>query len=152
MTRGAHRDLSWFYSQWFDRPGAPDWQVETVDSARIRRRAIRQRSAPYRLSVRINVTSERCGRKTVRIVLRDVVTLLPTPAARCGNGSPVVDPAYEILHGPPAAKGVQHGRGVSVLPDRRSKRLERQTEVDPAGHVRGRTDKGVDRPGLDLAA
>lgn len=98
VTRGAQRDLSWFYSQWFDRPGAPDWQIETVDSAGIRRWTIRQRSVPWRLSVRVDMTSERCGRRTMRIVLREAVTLLPPPVSRCGVESVIVDPSYEILH------------------------------------------------------
>ena len=100
-AQGAHRDLSWFYSQWFDRSGAPEWHVETVDSAGIRHWAIRQLATPYQLTVRVDMTSERCTRRVVRMVLRGAYTLLPPSPVRCGADSIVVDPTYEILHWTP---------------------------------------------------
>lgn len=101
VNRGAGRDLSWFYSQWFDRPGAPEWRLGTTDSAGVPRRAIRQTGAPYRVTVRVDVTSERCARRTIPIELRETVTLLPVSDGRCGRDSIVVDPEYQILHWTP---------------------------------------------------
>jgi len=101
VSEGAGRDLSWFYAQWFDRPGVPEWRVATIDSGGMSRHVIVQDAAPYQVSVRVDVVTERCARETFRVRLGATPTFLPQPSAKCGRPSFLVDPAYQIIHWTP---------------------------------------------------
>ena len=46
VSRGANRDLSWFYAQWFDRPGAPEWRVTTLGTGAPAPSVVLQESPP----------------------------------------------------------------------------------------------------------
>jgi hypothetical protein len=101
VSRRAQRDLSWFYTQWFDRPGVPNWRIVTADSAGTPRSFVMQDSLAYRVTVRVDVTTERCARATTHVVLQAAPAVLPNPGANCGRPSYVIDPAYEIIHWTP---------------------------------------------------
>ena len=96
VNAGAKRDLSWFYAQWFDRPGVPDWRVE-YDAFR-NRHVLVQRSPPYRASVRVDILTSRCRPEARRIELIGMQTDLPAPKPNCGAPNYHVDPSFELIH------------------------------------------------------
>jgi aminopeptidase N len=101
MNIGAKRDLSWFYAQWFDRAGAPDWRVTMAGPDEAPSAVVSQDSVPYRMKARVDVVSERCNSATTHVVLRaEPTNVLPLPA-NCGRTSVVIDPTYEIIHWTP---------------------------------------------------
>jgi hypothetical protein len=101
LNIGAERDLSWFYTQWFDRAGVPEWRVTTVGADETPSAVVLQDSIPYRLTVRVDVASERCGAVSTHVVLSGESTKLVPLPSKCGRASFAVDPSYEIIRWTP---------------------------------------------------
>ena len=101
VSRGANRDLSWFYAQWFDRPGVPEWRVTTLGTGDAARSVVLQESPPYQISARVDIASTRCALRKTQVLLRDERTELPSMPATCGIRSFAIDPRYEIIHWTP---------------------------------------------------
>lgn len=106
-------DLKWFYSEWFERIGAPDWQVawkqgsETVDGA------VTQTPPFYRqtLEVELEGTNGEC-----------VTHTLSADGARTPFSWPVafhvravvLDPHFYVLHWLPGLRERAHARGPAL--------------------------------------
>lgn len=97
VTRAAGRDMSWFFTQWFDRPGAPELIAEPMDSAR--QILVRQPRDPYRLTVDLAVLGPGCGQR-LPITVSASEERVPLPAG-CRADSLVIDPDYQILRWTP---------------------------------------------------
>lgn len=97
VTQAAGRDMSWFYTQWFERTGVPEFVAERVDSARAIR--VRQPGALYRVTVELAVFGAGCGARS-RITLAASEERVPLPGG-CSADSVVVDPDYQILRWSP---------------------------------------------------
>lgn len=98
---GAKRDLSWFYSQWFDRAGVPEWRVTMVGTDEAPSAVVLQDSIPYRVTARVDVASERCKAVTMHVVLAaERTNPLPLPS-KCGRASFAIDSTYEIIRWTP---------------------------------------------------
>lgn len=50
VESGAGKDLSWFFEQWYERKGVPQWQVEWQQQGRIVNLRVRQAAPHYRLT------------------------------------------------------------------------------------------------------
>jgi aminopeptidase N len=97
VTRAAGRDMSWFYTQWFDRTGAPELVAERIDSTREVR--VRQPRDPYRLTVELAIFGAGCGKRSrITVAASEERVLLP---GGCRADSLVVDPDYQILRWTP---------------------------------------------------
>ena len=64
---GAGRNLRWFYEQWFERTGAPDFQLTWRREGRRLRGVITQASPFYRATLEIEAKSNQ-GQRLVRVV------------------------------------------------------------------------------------
>lgn len=113
VSRGAGRDLGWFYRQWFDRSGAPAWRVQRLEGpGRTRdtggtldtvRALVVQDTPAYRLRVPVRLHGGGCPRTLQYLVLKGEQTLV-TIHARCHVDSLVLDPAHEVVHWTPALR------------------------------------------------
>jgi hypothetical protein len=100
IERGAGRDLDWFYEQWFERTGAPDFQLAWRQEGRTVRGTITQTAPYYRAKLPIAIR----GREGQ--ILDHVV---PITGAEADFTVPVafttekveLDPGYEILRWTP---------------------------------------------------
>ena len=103
VSRAAGEDLSWFFTQWFSRDGAPDLAIEWRQERGSLEMAIKQEGDLYRLDVPIEIqfvgrrrlskvlsTSERA--KTFRLPINDHVATVE------------LDPQYTILRWTPELK------------------------------------------------
>src|SRR5437764_9595005 len=70
VTVGAHRDMRWFFAEWFDRPGAPDWNFTWRSEPGAVRGVILQAPPAYRASVEVEVAGHdgRGARRSFRNV------------------------------------------------------------------------------------
>jgi aminopeptidase N len=97
VTRAAGRDMSWFYTQWFQRTGAPELVAERVDSAP--QIMVRQPRDSYRLTVELAIFGAGCGRRSrITVAASEERVLLP---GGCRADSVIVDPDYQILRWTP---------------------------------------------------
>ena len=100
VSTRAGQDLSWFFTEWFDRSGVPEWSVISERSHASSAMKIHS-LVPYRASVRVDIASAHCARVSKVLLLRNEYTDVPTVPTRCGPTSIVVDPMYEIIHWTP---------------------------------------------------
>ncbi|HEV8587943.1 MAG TPA: M1 family aminopeptidase [Pyrinomonadaceae bacterium] len=99
IQEGSGRDLSWFYEQWFQRTGAPDWQLTWTREGKNVRGLVTQAAPFYRAQVKIELKS---GRQTLTRTLN-------IEGARTEFSWPVnfrvktvtLDPHFEVLHWTP---------------------------------------------------
>lgn len=64
---GAGQDLKWFYRQWLERKGVPDYQLDWKQDGGIVRGAIKQPAPYYRATIEIEATGSD-GRRLARMV------------------------------------------------------------------------------------
>jgi hypothetical protein len=62
-ARGG-RDLGWFFEQWFEREGAPQWSVEWQEAGGTLRGVVVQEESPYRADVDVQIDGT--GERTLR--------------------------------------------------------------------------------------
>ncbi len=94
---GAKLDLRWFYDQWFDRTGAPEWQFtwrQDGDTLRVR---VSQVGAVYRLSLEMELKG-RAGQLLIdRIEVTDSVQEFAIKVS-FPVSSVTLDPHYQVPH------------------------------------------------------
>jgi len=59
VETGAGRDLDWFYAQWFERAGAPEWKLEWRQEGNSLRGVITQSPPHYRATVELLIEGDR---------------------------------------------------------------------------------------------
>jgi len=101
LNEGAGRDLAWFYTQWFDRTGVPDWRIEWPSNTNAGGGFLVQNQPSFRAMVRVDLVSAACPRTTHWVRVDGERTLLPSLDAKCVQPSYVVDPDFEIIHWTP---------------------------------------------------
>jgi aminopeptidase N len=100
IENGAGRNLGWFYEQWFERTGAPDFQLSWKQEGRRLRVVITQTSPSYQATLEIEAKNNR-GRRLVRTVrLRKAQTSFSFPI-NLRVESVVLDPHYFMLRWTP---------------------------------------------------
>lgn len=67
-------DLKWFYEQWFDRRGAPDWQLMWKQDGRSLRGTVTQTAPFYSATLEILATGQQCARLMKTIDIRGAKT------------------------------------------------------------------------------
>lgn len=94
------QDLTWFFSQWFEREGAPKWQVEWKQEGRLLVTTVTQPDPPYRATLKMQVDGTNYERSTFEVTLRDRHTKVSRPVAFRVR-EVTLDPALEVLHWTP---------------------------------------------------
>jgi hypothetical protein len=99
IASGAEQDLQWFYDQWFDRSGVPDWQLTWNQEGQVVRGRITQSEPHYRAS--LDVLAEGGGQRhvmTVAVAGDETEFAMPVQFAA---QSVVLDPHFEVLRWTP---------------------------------------------------
>jgi hypothetical protein len=100
IENGANRNLQWFYEQWFERTGAPDFQMSWKQEGRRVRGVITQTSPSYQAKLEIEVKNNRGQRliRTVRVL--GARTSFSFPVSFHAE-SVALDPDYLVLRWTP---------------------------------------------------
>jgi hypothetical protein len=92
---GAGRNLRWFYEQWFERTGAPDYQLDWKQEGRLVRGTISQPAPYYRAILEVEIKgANRRLLKTIEIVNGQKEFNWSVPFK---VDSVVLDPNYKLL-------------------------------------------------------
>jgi hypothetical protein len=89
--------LQWFYSQWFERTGAPAWQSNWVQQQNKLQLTITQKDSIYQLPLEVLITYNNGSTSLQKITVRDRSHTLQLPV----NGTVAtvqVDPYFKVLH------------------------------------------------------
>ncbi len=106
IQTGAGMDLQWFYEQWFDRKGAPEWQVSWQPDGHTVRGTITQ-SAPYfRATVEVLIEGDDYQTALQTVELRSERTEFVFPLTFRAR-SLTVDPHFFVLHRTPEWRALQ---------------------------------------------
>ncbi|HKR00536.1 MAG TPA: M1 family aminopeptidase [Pyrinomonadaceae bacterium] len=95
IEAGAGQDIRWFFEQWFERTGAPDYQLTWEQSGKVVRVVVRQPAPYYRANLEVELSGT--GRrllKTVEIVGEQISFEWIVPFK---VDSVVLDPHYKVL-------------------------------------------------------
>lgn len=106
---GAGRNLRWFYAQWFERVGAPEWKLDWQQESNSLRVVVTQSPPFYRATVEL--LTEGDERTLVRSVeLRGERTVFVFPVSfRVRSVS--VDPRFLVLHRTPEYRALRSAMG-----------------------------------------
>ena len=96
----AGQDLSWFYSQWFERKGAPNWQISWQQIGGEIRGTITQSAPFYRSKLEIEVRGINGETATHILQVSDANTAFHWPTAFQARDV-VLDPHFRVLHWTP---------------------------------------------------
>jgi hypothetical protein len=114
IENGAGRDLDWFYEQWFERTGAPDFQLTWSQEGDSLRGSVTQPAPHYRAPLTIEIRGHDGQQLEHRLTIAGArADFALRPGFRAA--SVVLDPGYEILRWTPAyraaADSVRSKRG-----------------------------------------
>ena len=99
IEKGYGQDLKWFYEQWFERTGAPDWQLIWKQEGKNVRGFITQAAPFYRAQVTVELKS---GRQTLTRTLNiDGAQTEFNWAVNFRVRNVSLDPNFEVLHWTP---------------------------------------------------
>jgi Peptidase family M1 domain len=119
IEAGAGRDLSWFYEQWFERTGAPDFQITWKQEGRTVDGAITQAAPYYRATLEIEIQGDQDQRLVYTVRVRGARTEFRLPV-RFRVQSVTLDPHYLVLRWTPeyhaAADATRSRRAISPKP------------------------------------
>ncbi|HEX5702483.1 MAG TPA: M1 family aminopeptidase [Pyrinomonadaceae bacterium] len=109
IEAGAGRDLGWFYDQWFERTGAPEFQLNWTQAGSRVSGAITQAAPYYRTTLQIEIEGDN-GRRLLRNVrVGGARTTFVVPVGFRAR-SVTLDPHYHVLRWTPeyrAAAGMR---------------------------------------------
>ena len=97
----AGRNLKWFFAQWFDQPGAPDWQLTWRQEGQTLRGVIAQSPPYYRAEVEVQVEDSNGSRFIRMVEIRGARTEFSWPV-KVAVQSVTLDPHFQVLHWTPA--------------------------------------------------
>jgi hypothetical protein len=100
IEKGAGRNLQWFYKQWFERAGAPDFQLTWRQDGRRLRGVISQTTPYYQATLEIEAKNNQGQRLVRRVRVRDARTSFTFPV-NFSVESVTLDPHYLVLRWTP---------------------------------------------------
>lgn len=107
---GAGRNLQWFYKQWFEQAGVPEWNIEWRQEGNTVRGIIKQSPPFYRVTVEVFIEGDD-NRNLVRSVeLRGERTEFTLPVNFRVRAA-TVDPRFLILHRTPEYRALRPAMG-----------------------------------------
>jgi tetratricopeptide (TPR) repeat protein len=130
----ANEDLGWFFSQWFERTGAPDWQVAWKQEAAVVRGEITQTAPFYRQDLEIELAGANGEQAMHTVAVTDARTEWSWPVD-FRVGSVELDPHFYVLHWLPELRAAARARGPALHAQRLSdagKPDEAETELRQA--------------------
>jgi hypothetical protein len=99
IEAGARTDVHWFFEQWFERTGAPDYQLSWTQAGRTVRGIIRQAEPSYRATLEVELKgADRNLLKVIKVVGGQTAFKFAAPFK---VEAVVVDPHYKVLRWTP---------------------------------------------------
>jgi hypothetical protein len=105
IEANAGRDLSWFYNQWFERMGAPDFHLTWKQEGTVVHGAITQRAPYYRATLEVELAGDNEQRFSRSVRVNGPQTRFAL-SARFRVGSVTLDPHYLVLRWTPEYRNV----------------------------------------------
>ena len=100
VQASTSQDLTWFFSQWFEREGAPKWRLDWKQEGRFLVATVTQPDPTYRVTLKVQVDGTNYERSTFEVTLRDHQTKVSWPVSFRVR-EVTLDPAFEVLHWTP---------------------------------------------------
>lgn len=97
---GAGRNLGWFYEQWFERTGAPDFKLTWRQVGRKLLGSVTQTSPSYRAALEVEAKNGQGQRLVRKVRVRGAETSFSFPV-KFRVGSVTLDPHYLVLRWTP---------------------------------------------------
>lgn len=100
VERGAGRDLGWFYEQWFDRTGVPDWQLSWRQEGPRVRGEITQEPPYFRATLEVLAEGPDGEKHSEKIEVDGARTEFTLPL-KFSAARVVLDPHFRVLRWTP---------------------------------------------------
>jgi hypothetical protein len=113
ITKGAGMDLQWFYDQWFERKGAPEWALSWQQTEGTVRGVITQSPPHFRVTVDVLIEGDEYQRSVQSVELRGGRTEFAFPI-KFRAGAVTVDPHFFVLHRTPAFRALKSAFGAHI--------------------------------------
>jgi hypothetical protein len=113
IEKGAGRDLQWFYKQWFERKGAPEWEVNWRQEGNTVRGTIIQPPLYFRATVEVLVEGDDQQTAMQSVELGSQRTEFAFPV-KFQTRAVTVDPHYLVLHRTPELRALRPALGAQA--------------------------------------
>src|SRR5262245_38807941 len=100
VERGAGRNLQWFYEQWFERTGVPEWQLSWRQEGETVRGEITQAQPYFRATLEVRAES-RDGQKQSSMIEVDGAKTEFTMPVKFAAQTVELDPHFQVLRWTP---------------------------------------------------
>jgi len=100
IERGAGRDLQWFYEQWFERTGVPEWQLSWRQEGETVRGEITQAQPYFRATLEV-LAESRDGRKQSAMIEVDGAKTEFRMPVKFVAQTVALDPHFQLLRWTP---------------------------------------------------
>ncbi|HKC86222.1 MAG TPA: M1 family aminopeptidase, partial [Blastocatellia bacterium] len=100
VERGAGRNLKWFYDQWFERAGAPEWQLNWRQEGETLRGEITQAPPYYRATLEVQAESRDGLKQSLMVEVDGAKTEFTLPAPFAAQ-TVALDPHFQVLRWTP---------------------------------------------------
>ena len=106
VNKEAGKDMQWFFEQWFDRKGAPEWELTWQQDADSVRGVITQAQPYYRARVEVAIEGDDYQTSLQTVELRGERTEFAFPV-KFRARRVAVDPHYLVLHRTPQMRALK---------------------------------------------
>ncbi|MCA1601923.1 MAG: hypothetical protein LC776_09875, partial [Acidobacteria bacterium] len=100
VEAGAKKDIKWFFTQWFEQTGAPDWKLTWQQQGETLKGVITQTAPFYRATVEIQAEGSECQRQARTVEVQGQRTEFTMPVKFRVQGV-TLDPRFLVLHWTP---------------------------------------------------
>jgi hypothetical protein len=100
IERGAGRDLSWFYEQWFERTGVPEWSLRWRQEGGLVRGEIAQPPPYYRATLELQAEDGKGQKQSTFIDVMGAKTEFTLPVKFAAQAV-ALDPHFQVLRWTP---------------------------------------------------
>jgi aminopeptidase N len=111
---GAGVDLQWFYDQWFERKGAPEWQLQWQQTGESVRGVITQTAPHFRVNIEVLLEGDDFQRAVQTIEIRGGRTEFAFPVTFRAR-EVTLDPHFLVFHRTPAFRALKSAFAANLL-------------------------------------
>jgi aminopeptidase N len=126
VSKGAGFDLQWFYNQWFEGKGAPEWELSWQQTETGVRGVVTQVPPYFRATVEVLIEGDDYQTSMQSLELRGERTEFAFPV-KFRARTVTVDPHFLVLHRTPAFRALKSAFGAHI--QARGEREKKQYEA-----------------------
>jgi Peptidase family M1 domain/Domain of unknown function (DUF4440) len=105
VERGAGRDLKWFYDQWLERTGVPEWQLNWRQEGETVRGEITQAPPYFRATLEVQAESREGQKQSVSVEVDGAKSEFTLPVKFAAQ-TVVLDPHFRVLRWTPEYRAI----------------------------------------------